>query len=288
MIYSHKSVLLQEAVDALRVKPGAVYIDATLGGGGHTEHILKKGGIVLGIDQDPDSIAFVSQRLQDFQNLTIARGNFSDMTEIARENGLEKVSGILFDLGLSSNQLEHSGRGFSFRKDEELDMRMDPRNQLTAYEIINKWTGDELHALFTKYGEEHHAKKIVDEIVRVRRESPIVKSSELSELIIKTVGGRGEIHPATRIFQALRIAVNDELARIKKALADGFELLSVNGRIAVITFHSLEDRIVKNEFRELSIKRGAHIITAKPIVPTDEEIQINKRARSAKLRVLEK
>lgn len=289
MDFKHISVLLQEAIDALSVKPGGLYIDATAGGGGHTQEIVKRGGKVLALDQDPDAVKVLQEKFGQEKNVTVATGNFGNLSEIAKTNGFEKVDGILFDLGLSSYQIDSSGRGFSFRKDETLDMRMNKSGNLTAKEIVNTWSDSALYDLFSKIGEEHFAQKIADKILEARAEKEIETGLELSKIVEKAVPVRGgPIHPATRIFQALRIAVNDELGNLKKGIDQAFDLLNVNGRMSVISFHSLEDRIVKLAFVGFERKHAVLILTKKPITPGILEVENNRRSRSAKLRIIEK
>lgn len=289
MDFKHVSVLLQEAIDGLQVKPGGHYIDATAGGGGHTQEIVKRGGIVLALDQDPDAIQALTEKFDQNEKVTVVLGNFGELSSIARENKFEKIDGILFDLGLSSYQIDSSGRGFSFRKDEVLDMRMNKTSALTAKEIVNTWTGDSLYDLFSKIGEEHFAQKIADKIVEARAEKEIGTGLELSKIVEKAVPVRGgPIHPATRVFQALRIAVNDELGQLRKGIEQGFELLDSNGRMSVISFHSLEDRIVKLAFLQFERNQTGRVLTKKPITPGILEVENNRRSRSAKLRILEK
>ncbi len=286
--YYHTSVLLQEAVDSLAVSSGKRFIDATLGGAGHTKEILQRGGIVLGIDQDEDALAFVSEQIKN-PNLVVALGNFKDIDTIAKENTFEQVDGILFDLGVSSHQFEEGARGFSFQKDANLDMRMGTSLSVKAADLVNGLTKGELMELFTKLGEEPFAKRIAEEIIKAREVKPIETTTELAQIAIKGYPrGFHKIHPATKIFQALRIAVNDELNSLKTALPKAVELLKKNGRLSVISFHSLEDRIVKEFLNECEEKGLGKVVTKKPIVPTEEEIQANARSRSAKLRVFEK
>ena len=289
MDFKHVSVLLQEAVDALAVKPGGHYIDATAGGGGHTQEIVKRGGIVLALDQDPDAIEVLKEVFKDNGNVKVAQGNFGELGAIASANEFDKVDGVLFDLGLSSYQIDSSGRGFSFRKEEILDMRMNKSGTLTAKEIVNTWSGSELYDLFTRIGEEHFAQKIVDKILEAREGKEIETGLELSKIVEKAVPVRGgPIHPATRIFQALRIAVNDELSQLKRGIEEAFNLLNSNGRLSIISFHSLEDRIVKLAFVGFERKHLATVLTKKPITPGIAEVETNRRSRSAKLRILEK
>jgi len=286
--FYHESVLLQEAVDSLQVTPGKKYIDATLGGGGHTKKILEKGGIVLGIDTDEDAITFVKNKIQNAHVVT-SLGNFKDIETIARRHAFEHVSGILFDLGVSSHQFDEGERGFSFQKEAQLDMRMNKTLGVKAADLINGLTKGELIELFIKLGEEPFAKRIAEEIVISRSKKPIETTSELADVAARAYPkGFHKIHPATKIFQALRIAVNDELNNVRIALPQAIELLLPRGRLAVISFHSLEDRVVKELFQEYEEKKVGTIITKKPIVPTDEEEKTNKRSRSAKLRVFEK
>lgn len=281
--------MLSEAVDALHVEKGKKYIDATLGGGGHAIEIVKRGGIVLGIDVDLDAINYVEEKIKNqianSKNATLVRGNFLQITEIARENGFEEVSGILFDLGVSSYQFDKAERGFSFQREGPLDMRMDQSLSVKAADLINGLTKAELTKLFDKYGEERFAKKIAGAIVKARLEQPIHKTTELSGIIERTTGIREKIHPATRVFQALRIAVNDEIHVLEDALGQSVRLLEDAGRIVVISFHSLEDRVVKRAFLEFEDQGLGSMVTRKPILPSEHELRENPRARSAKLRV---
>jgi 16S rRNA (cytosine1402-N4)-methyltransferase len=289
----HKPVLLQEVIESLQVKPGALYIDATFGGGGHSLEILKHGGHILGIDQDPEAIVRFEQngqfaKAKTQKDIQVVKGNFKDIEKIAQENGFEKVAGILFDLGLSSDQLDVSGRGFTLRYDEPLDMRMDMTSSMTAEEIINTWSEDELYELFIKMGEERNARLIAQKIIKVRKESPITTTGKLVIAIEEVTKTRGKIHPATQVFMALRIAVNNELEVLKNGLHQAFNLLEPKGRMAVISFHSLEDRIVKITFKHMEEQGLGKIITKKPLVAGEQETVENRRARSAKLRVFEK
>ncbi len=289
--FSHISVLLHEAVEALHVEPGKRYIDATLGGGGHTEEILKKGGVVFGIDQDEDALTYVSQRLDKYiknKKLVLGQANFEDIKKLAQKNGFEEVDGVLFDLGVSSYQLDSSGRGFSIRNDEVLDMRMNKEGQLSAYDVVNTYPGSALIDIFYKYGEEHNAKGIAQAIVDRRKKEPIRTTKELSGLIERLPHKNEEIHPATRVFQAIRIEVNGELIAVKHGVYDSMSLLSSKGRVAVISFHSLEDRIVKQLFEKARRDGVGEVITKKPVTPTYEESVRNRRSRSAKMRIFEK
>lgn len=283
----HKSVLLQETIDGLNVQTGKKYIDCTLGAGGHTAEIVKRGGVVLGIDQDSDALDEAKRNLTGLP-VTIVYGNFAHLLTIARENGFGKVGGVLFDIGVSSHQLESAERGFSFLQDSPLDMRMDTNLQVTAADLVNGLTKGELAELFLKYGEEKFAHRIAQNIARQREKGPITTTKELADIIYRSYPVKGKIHPATRVFQALRIAVNDELHSLEEVLPQALELLESNGRIAVISFHSLEDRIVKNVFKGFAESGLGKIITDKPIEPSLSEQEENKRSRSAKLRIFEK
>lgn len=287
----HTPVLLREAIDFLRVKPGGKYIDATLGGGGHTEEILRRKGEVLGIDYDPEAIEHVKFKIQNSKfkvNLTLVRGNFRDLKKIALSNNFDKVSGIIFDLGVSTHQLLTPSRGFSFNTDAVLDMRMDPQLKVTAADLINGLGKGELYELFSKLGEEHNALAIAQAIVRTRALAPIKTCNELAQIVLRVRPRRGHFdhtHPATRIFQALRIAVNDELNNLKEALPQAVELLAPEGRLVVVSFHSLEDRIVKEFFKE---EKNLAILTKHPLRPSKQEIRDNPRSRAAKMRVAER
>lgn len=302
----HVPALLKETIDYLGVKPGKKYIDATLGGGGHSEAIIKSGGILLGIDRDPHAIEFASERLrracpapnqtvqgQAFcptQPPRVVQGNFADIGKIAKENGFEEVDGILFDLGVSSHQLETAARGFSFSLEGPLDMRMDPRLAVTARDLVNALGENELFELFSKFGGEKYARRFARAICRCREEKKIETCGELAKIISASAPGRGKqrIHPATRVFQALRIAVNDELGNLREALPQAVELLNFEGRLVVLSFHSLEDGIVKRFFLEKEKEGVLKTITPKPVEVTKEEVALNPRARSARLRVAEK
>jgi len=291
----HRPVLLQEVIDLLRVRKGSKYIDATLGGAGHSEKILELGGIVLGIDQDEDALNYVKNRkFEGFKNLSLYLGNFKEIDRIAHLKGFDKVSGILFDLGVSSFQLENPERGFSYQREGPLDMRMDKKLKVQAADLLNILTKGELDELFFKLGEENNARIISDGIVRARGIKPIKTTEELVLVIQESLEKKRRTSAlerrliAKKIFQALRIAVNDELNNLKEALAGAYTLLEKKGRVVVVSFHSLEDRIVKNTFKEFESKNMGGIITRKPIVPGFLEIERNKRSKSAKLRVFEK
>lgn len=291
----HTSVLLKEAIEFLKIKNQGKYIDATLGGGGHTGRILELGGNVLSLDVDQDALAHVEEKFK-IQNskfkigdqIILAKGNFRNIGEIARKNGFGQVDGILFDLGVSSHQFDTAERGFSFLADAPLDMRMDKNLEVTAKTLLAVLSKHELAKLFFEYGEERFANRIADQIVSYRNTKQIETTSELAALIKKSVPALGKgIHPATRVFQALRIAVNDELNSLQEALSESVQLLVTGGRIVVITFHSLEDRIVKHAFLDWEKGRKGTVITKKPIIPSETEIKNNTRSRSAKMRVFE-
>lgn len=295
----HTPVLLQEVLEFLDVKRGERYIDATIGGAGHAIEIVKRGGIVLGIDHDEDALGYAAAYWEEehkklgiaTSHLQLVRGNFREIDSIARSNNFAPVAGVLFDLGVSSRQLEDPQRGFSFAKLGPLDMRMDPSassGQVTAADLVNAFSEGELYELFFRLGEESRARAISRGIVRARRVKRIETTMELAQLIEHIVRRRGRIHPATRVFQALRIAVNDELRSLSEALPKALSVLSPNGRLVVISFHSLEDRIVKYTFQRFEDEGKGTTLTKKPVLPTSEEVQRNIRSRSAKLRVFER
>lgn len=304
----HKPVLLKEVLRFLQVKKGEKYIDATIGGGGHTKAILKAQGIVLGIDCDPRAISFVRKRLRNaclapkrvkrtfrgsssvFQ-LEIAQGNFVQLKEIAREHNFENVAGVLFDLGLASFHLADAHRGFSFQVDGPLDMRMDPSLGVTAADLINSLSKGDLDELFKKMADEKLAWPIAHAIIRARSLKPITRTGQLTDLIVKVYRKKGKfpkIHPATRVFQALRIVVNSELDNLEKALPSAVEILKPGGRLVIISFHSGEDRIVKQFLKESEKKGEVRVLTKKPVRPKAGEVKRNPRSRSACLRVGEK
>lgn len=286
----HESVLLKEAIEALRVRPGGKYIDATVGGGGHSFAISELGGEVLGIDVDEEAIGYIESSSREVKKkILITLGNFRDIDLIAKEKGFNKVDGILFDFGVSSYQLNKEDRGFSFRTDTLLDMRMSKSLSVTAKDLVNGLTKKELYELITKFGEDHFARRISEAIVRSRLKEPIKSTLQLSQIVKRVVPIHiGKIHPATKLFQALRIAVNDELNSIKIALPKCIDLLKSGSRIACISFHSLEDRIVKRTFIDWEAEKLGIIISKKPIIPSVQEIEANSRSRSAKLRIFEK
>jgi 16S rRNA (cytosine1402-N4)-methyltransferase len=300
----HRPVLESEVIELLEPKTGSLIVDATCGGGGHTEAFLESGANVLALDQDPEAVQHVSEQLARFgQRLTVRQANFRCAARVLDELGVRSIGGALLDLGLSSRQLENAERGFSFMRNGPLDMRMDPRTQMTAATIVNEYSEEQLTRLFRELGEEPAARRIASLIVKMRKTAPFRETLPLARAIEKLVGRHGRHHPATQVFQALRMEVNDELG----ALEDGLRLLTARlesgGRIAVITFHSLEDRIVKNFFRDRSREwldkpewpaphrnpdYDLRLITPKPVEPSEEERRTNLRSRSAKLRVAEK
>lgn len=300
----HTPVLVREAVDFLGVQPGKLVLDATCGGGGHAEAILRAGGNVLGLDQDPEAIGAAADRLAPFGNrVTLRQANFRFADRVLDSLGISKVDGALLDLGVSSRQLENAARGFSLMQNGPLDMRMDPRGELTAEAIVNGFGEEELAHLFRERGEEPASRRIARAVVAERKSRPLRETRELAALVEKVAGRHGRRHPATRIFQALRMEVNDEIGALQQGLRVITEQLAPGGRIAVISFHSLEDRMVKNFFREHSralIDRpewatarsnpayDLRLITPKPVLPGTNEERDNPRARSAKLRVAEK
>lgn len=291
----HVPALLNETVKALNIKPKHRYIDATLGGGGHSAEIVKEGGILLAIDQDPEAISYASERLKkacpDLLPPKFVQANFAEIDKVAKEVGFEKVAGILFDLGVSSHQLETPNRGFSFNQEGPLDMRMNPNLSVTAKDLVNGLNEGELAELFWKLGEEKSSRRFAKAICRARLDKSIETCNDLSQIILREAAPKGRFdrtHPATRVFQALRIAVNDELNSLRTALPKAVELLDSEGRIVVLSFHSLEDGIVKRFFLDQMEKGILKIISKSPITPSREEVKINPRARSAKLRVAEK
>lgn len=294
----HKTVLLHESISELDIKKGDIFVDGTLGNGGHTEEVCRRFDrdvTVIGIDTDIDAISRAKERLslQGF-DVKYLEGNFRDIDKLLESINIKKVDKIILDIGLSSNQFEESGRGFSFQKDEPLIMsfKKDLKDgDLTAKEIVNEWNEENLLAIISGYGEEQFAYRIAKAIVRSRALKPIETTSELVDIILSATPKfyhHRKIHPATKTFQALRITVNDELESLKKGIRNSFEILNKNGRLAVISFHSLEDRIVKQFFNDYEKEGVGKKTTKKPIAPQDEELEQNPRSRSAKLRVIEK
>jgi 16S rRNA (cytosine1402-N4)-methyltransferase len=309
-MFEHTTVLLDEAVNGLNIKPDGTYVDCTLGGAGHSSLILSKltdNGKLFAFDQDETAIAHAKEKLSRYgEQLTIIKSNFLYIQEELERLGVKKVDGILYDLGVSSPQLDTPERGFSYHHDAPLDMRMDNEADISAYDVINHWSYEDLVRIFFRYGEEKFSKQIARKIEARREIKPIETTFELVELIkegIPAPARRKGGHPAKRIFQAVRIAVNDELAVFEKSLHKAIDILHPGGRISVITFHSLEDRICKAAFKKASelpelphglpvipeeFKPDLKLITRKPILPTEEELEHNNRARSAKLRIAEK
>ncbi|MGE4357458.1 MAG: 16S rRNA (cytosine(1402)-N(4))-methyltransferase RsmH [Candidatus Omnitrophota bacterium] len=292
----HKPVLLKEVIENLNLSPGKVIVDCTVGGGGHAEAILERilpHGFLIGIDRDINMLSIAERRLNKYGgSFKLVNGNFKDIKDLLSDLNIEKVDGFLLDLGISSIQLEDSQRGFSFRYNGPLDMRMDKTQKFSAFDLVNYMNEDSLTKILENNAQEHYARRIVRGIILARKKKNIETTMELVDIIMKAVPKNyryGRIHPATRTFQALRIAVNNELNNLSYFLDNFFDLLLPGGRIAVISFHSLEDRIVKNKFRQLNQKNKLfRIITKKPIRPTIDEISENLRARSARLRVGEK
>lgn len=283
----HTPVLCAEVIDALQVKSGKKYIDATLGGGGHTDAILEAGGVVLGIDQDRDAIDFVESKVKIGKELFIAQGNFGDIADIAKKNGFENVDGILFDLGMSSHQIDRSGRGFSYRMDEPLDMRMNAASGQTAADIINKKNAGELYEIFAHYSEELNSRSIAAAIVRTRAvKGPLTRTGQLVRIIESQVTDpRQKQKTVARIFQALRIVTNEELEKLKSGLEQAIQLLSPKGVVVVISYHSLEDRIVKLTFRAQERIGVVRLDSGKLTLPSQKERGMNSRARSARMRI---
>jgi 16S rRNA (cytosine1402-N4)-methyltransferase len=291
----HIPVLLKEVIDFVKPQPNENFIDATVGEGGYTICLLQHtspNGKVLGIDLDSESLKIAERKLKGFGERVILRqGNFRDIDEIVKETNFSSIDGIVFDLGLGTFQIEESGRGFSFLGDEPLKMTFNPESALTAEDVINGESLESLTKIFKEYGEERNALKIAKVIVEQRRKKRITRTKELVEIILKALhkeNFKGRRHPATKVFQAIRIFVNDELNNLSIALEKSLKILNPSGRIAVVSYHSLEDRIVKNFFRENSKRGLLKIITKKPIKPTKVEILNNYRSRSAKLRVAQK
>lgn len=310
MEFNHVSVLLDECIENLNIKPDGVYVDGTLGGAGHSSEIAKRlgeNGMLIAFDQDINAITVAKERLKAYEGrVKFVHSNFVNLKDELQKIGVDHIDGILMDLGVSSHQLDERERGFSYMQDADLDMRMDIRNPLTAEYIVNNYSEDELDRIIKLYGEENWSRRIAKFIVELREENHIKTTGELVDIIKRAIPKKARIdgpHPAKRTFQALRIAVNDELDIIDKTIEDAASIMNSKGRICVITFHSLEDRIVKNVYKKLYTdcicptelpicqcdeERIVKIITRKPIIPTDNEVEVNPRSRSAKLRVAEK
>jgi len=308
--FEHTSVLLEEVLDNLAIRPEGIYVDGTLGGGGHSYHILERltaGGRLIGIDQDTDAIAAASERLSEFGGaVTIVHDNYEHIGEVLRSLGIEKVDGILLDLGVSSYQLDNPERGFTYRTDAPLDMRMDQSSALTAKEIVNTYPEEELTRILREYGEERCAARIASNIVKARSKKPLETTGELSAIVRASIPAKMREkggNPDKRTFQAIRIACNRELDVLRDSLDTMIDLLTPGGRLCVITFHSLEDRIVKNAFKrnenpctcppEFPVcvcgkKSKGRVVTRKAIAPSAHELEVNRRSASAKLRVFER
>jgi 16S rRNA (cytosine1402-N4)-methyltransferase len=309
-LFNHTTVLLHETVDGLNIRPDGIYVDCTLGGAGHSEYLvqqLSEKGHLYCFDQDETALGHAKEKLKDYlDKITFIHANFKFIKEELEMRGVTKVDGILYDLGVSSPQLDTPERGFSYHNDAPLDMRMDQTAKLSAYHVVNEWPYEDLVRIFYRYGEEKFSKQVARKIEAAREIAPIETTGQLVECIkdgIPAFARRKGGHPAKRVFQAIRIAVNDELGAAETSLQDAIELLAVGGRISVITFHSLEDRLCKTIFKEHSslpelppnlpvIPEGMEpilkLVTRKPILPSDEELEQNNRSRSAKLRIAEK
>ena len=311
MTFSHTSVLLYETVDSLNIRPDGIYVDGTLGGGGHASLVLNRlgeQGRLIGLDQDADAIAAAGERLKEYgDRVTVIRTNYENIKDALASQGISGADGIYLDLGVSSYQLDTADRGFTYREDDApLDMRMDQRNTQTAKDIVNGYSEMELYRIIRDYGEDRFAKNIAKHIVKARQEKEIEPAGELTEIIkaaipakVRATGG----HPSKRTFQAIRIELNRELQVLEQSIDTMIDLLNPGGRLSIITFHSLEDRIVKNKFREnenpcicppefpvcmCGRKSKGRVVTRKPVLPSEEELAANKRSKSAKLRVFEK
>lgn len=310
MGFEHRSVLLEETIDGLQIIPDGIYVDGTLGGGGHSYEVCRRlgdKGSIIGIDQDAAAIEAAGIRLKDFgEKVTIVRSNYRDMKSKLHELGIDKVDGIILDLGVSSYQLDTAERGFSYRADAPLDMRMDTRQQITARDIVNGYGEEELYRVVRDYGEDKFARNIAKHIVMERGKHPIETTGELTEIVRRAIPMKYQKrsgHPAKRTFQAIRIELNRELEVLRDSLDDMIELLNPGGRLCIITFHSLEDRIVKSAFKKNEnpctcppdfpvcvcgkVSKGS-IVTRKPILPGEEEMELNSRSKSAKLRIFER
>ncbi len=286
----HLPALVKEAIKVLNPIPGGTYVDATIGPGGHSEEILTligTGGKLIGIDRDNEALRTAQERLSD-KRVILRKGSFSDMEKLLKKDGITEVDGILFDLGISMIQMKNIERGFSFISDKRMDMRMDKEQALSARDVVNKYSANELERILREFGEERLSRKISEAIVRKRRIKPIDTCSELSEIVERVYGRRGRVHPATKTFQALRIEVNRELDELQKGLDASVRILKRGGRLCVISYHSLEDRIVKHFIARSSKEGSLKVITKKPLTPGSEEIRSNPSSRSAKLRAAER
>ena len=309
MEFKHKSVLLDECIENLKIRKDCVYVDGTLGGGGHSYHILKAlngTGMLIGIDRDTDALKAASEKLKEFSNFKTVHDNHANIKNILESLGLSGVDGILLDLGVSSYQLDEADRGFSYMHDAKLDMRMNREDELSAYEVVNNYSEEKLFWIFVDYGEEKFSRSIARKICQKRIEKPIETTFELVDIIKSAMPSKAlneKQHPAKRVFQAIRIEVNQELEKLKQAVEDSILSLNDGGRLCIITFHSLEDKIVKHAYEEMEgrctcppnfpvcvcgYKSYGKIINKRPITSSDEELEENPRARSAKLRVFER
>ncbi len=309
MEFNHVPVLLEKCIECLNIKKGGVYVDGTLGGGGHSSCVLKRlnnTGKLIGIDRDSEALAHTKERLKEYTNVIYVKDNHENIKNILCDLGIENVDGILLDLGVSSYQLDEASRGFSYMHDAPLDMRMNKDQEFTAFDVVNKYTEDELTKIFFEYGEEKYSKSIAKKIVEVRKIKDIETTFELVDVIKSAIPAKArneKQHPAKRVFQAIRIEVNGELVQLESAIKDAVSCLKQGGRLLIITFHSLEDRIVKKTFENLEgrctcppdfpkcicgFKSYGKVITKKPIIATEQELEDNPRARSAKLRVFER
>lgn len=310
MDFKHVSVLLKETIDGLNINPDGIYVDGTLGGGGHAyevcKHLSSKGRLI-GIDQDSEALEAARERLSEFEDkVTMVRSNYCEIDTILKDLDIDKVDGIVLDLGVSSYQLDNLERGFSYKADAPLDMRMDTRQMITASDVVNNYSENELYRIIRDYGEDRFAKNIAKHIVMARKKKPLTTTGELSEIVKESIPMKFQAkggHPAKKTFQAIRIEVNNELKVLKDSIDTMIDHLNLGGRICIITFHSLEDRIVKTKFRENEnpctcppdfpvcvcgkVSKGK-VITRKPIIPSEEEIVNNKRAKSSKLRIFER
>ena len=304
MEFKHEPIMLNECIDNLSIKKDGIYVDGTLGGAGHSSRIIERieSGLLIGVDRDLEAIAASKKRLEKYENVKYVHGNHEDIKEHVNALGIEKVDGILLDLGVSSYQIDEGTRGFSYTKDAPLDMRMDQSQGISAKDIVNTYSKEDLEKIFFEYGEEKFSKKIAEKILKARDEKEINTTYELAD-IIRAAVPKNAIDSFKRIFQALRIEVNGELKELKKAICDSVSILNDGGRLCIITFHSLEDRIVKETFLELQgkctcpkdfpkcvcgFKSYGKVITRKPIIPSESEQESNSRSRSAKLRVFER
>lgn len=306
MKFEHIPVMLEECMNGLNIKKDGIYVDGTLGGAGHSSEIIKRlsqDGLLIGIDRDDDALKAASEKLKEYSNKKLVHGNHDDIKEILAELEIEKVDGILLDLGVSSYQLDERNRGFSYNSDNELDMRMDQTQPFSAYDVINTYSEKELSDIIYKYGEERYSRQIARNIVNCRKNAPIKTTKQLVDIIAKSKPAGKDGHPAKRTFQAIRIEVNNEIEPLEKTILESIKCLKNNGRLCVITFHSLEDRAVKDAFKkaegECTCQKDIPIcvchpicygksLTKKPIIATDDELKINSRSKSAKLRIFER